>query len=125
MSEELRNNGENTGRDPITGKFVEGNLGKPKGSRHLTTLVRDALKKLGKTKEGKEISYETALVEAILDKAIFEKDSQMIKLIWNYLDGMPTQDINLTDMDDIRKNYFDKLNELIKSSNQRNSKDNI
>ena len=64
--------------------------GKPAGVRHFTTKVKEALEKIA---DGKEYTYEEALVKSVLKKAIVDQDPRMIKLIWNYLDGMPKQDI--------------------------------
>lgn len=83
------------GRDPVTGRFIEGNSGKPKGARQLTTLVKEALTRIAKNEGGEEIKYEEALIRKILHKAIVEGDTAMIKLMWNYIDGMPTQFIEV------------------------------
>jgi hypothetical protein len=72
-------------------------LGKPKGARHLTTLVREAMMEVAKTKDGKEVNVEKALVKTIIEKAIIEGDTQIIKLIWNYLDGLPKASLEIED----------------------------
>lgn len=70
--------------------------GRPVGAKNLTSLVRDALKELGGKVDGKEVSYETALVKTILHKAVVKQDNKMIELLWNYLDGKPLQSLNVT-----------------------------
>jgi len=73
------------------GKFKKGHPkvgGKEKGNKSFTTKVKEALIKIA---EGKNYSYEEALVKTILKKGIVDGDSAIIKLIWNYLDGMPIQ----------------------------------
>ena len=78
------------------GRYMKGYSGNPKGkevgTRHLTTKVREALEKIA---DGSDISYEEALIKKILHKAIVEGDVRMIQLIWNYLDGLPRQSIDL------------------------------
>jgi hypothetical protein len=87
------------GRDE-EGKFlpgVSGNpAGKPKGIKHMTTLVKEALKKMAETDDGKKVVIEKALSETIVKLAL-EGNTKMIQLIWNYLDGMPNQRIELDD----------------------------
>jgi hypothetical protein len=74
--------------------FVKGQsgnpAGKPKGTRSFTTKVREALEKIA---EGKDYTYEEAFIKSILKKGIIDGDSAIIRLIWNYLDGMPVQKI--------------------------------
>jgi hypothetical protein len=75
---------------------VSGNpKGKPKGLRSFTTKVREALEKIA---DGKDYTNEEAFIKSILKKAINDGDSSTQKLIWNYLDGMPSQSIDHTSM---------------------------
>ena len=75
-------------------KGVSGNpAGRPVGSKSFTNKVRDALEKIA---DGKEYSYEEALVKSILKKAIVDGDAGSQRLIWNYLDGMPQQSTDIT-----------------------------
>ena len=79
--------------------------GKPKGAKNFTTKVREALLKVA---EGKDYTYEEAYLKAILKKAIIDQDTTIMKLIWNYLDGMPNQNIDMDikrDEPDIREIY--------------------
>lgn len=88
--------GENTGKDPITGQFVEGNPGGPgrtPGTKNFTTKVREALEQMGVDKDGKAVKYDDALVRKVLELAIIKGHPKMIELVWNYLDGKPTQTI--------------------------------
>lgn len=72
--------------------------GRPKGAKNFTTKVREALMRVAESEDGKKLdyTYEEALIRSILVKAIKGKDPQMIKLMWNYFDGMPNQTIDLT-----------------------------
>ena len=74
------------------GRFGKGNpgCGRPKGSFSITEMIK---KKLQEVPEGHEKTYAQQLIEAILNKAIAEQDTRVIKQIWNYMDGMPNQKI--------------------------------
>jgi len=97
-SENPQNRGEleeKPDRNP-DGTFAEGRAktgGKVKGTRSFTTKVREALEKIA---EGKDYTYEEAFIKSILKKGIVDGDSQIIRLIWNYLDGMPLQKTDIT-----------------------------
>lgn len=89
---------ENTdGIQRINGKFapgVSGNpAGKPKGSKHITTLFLEALKSR-KNENGK--SYEELFIDRILTETIIKGKGDMLKQAWDHVDGRPNQAIDLT-----------------------------
>lgn len=71
--------------------------GRPKGSRNLTTIVMEALRRKTYTLEDKatgkkiEISGEEAFAEAVLEVAVKNKDREGLRMIWEFSDGKPTQ----------------------------------
>ncbi len=79
--------------DPTTGKFVEGNPGggRPKGSG--VSITTEIKKKLEKIPTGQKKTYLELLINRIFKQAIQDGDQQMIKNIWNYVDGMPKQSL--------------------------------
>lgn len=91
--EEISKEPDNTGkiRDK-QGRFkpgVSGNPnGKPPGSISITAKIK---KELETIPEGQKITYLDALVKKILKKAIADEDHQMIKTIWEHIDGSPRQ----------------------------------
>jgi hypothetical protein len=115
MSENQSNDGEKMVIRNEKGQVVSGVLnpkGKEKGTRHFTTIVQEALLKLGTTATGDKIEVQKALGEKVVKMAL-EGNEQMIKLIWNYLDGLPkaTLDIDTPDeTKDILKGILDKMN---------------
>lgn len=74
------------------GKFIAGNPGKPKGARHMTTKIMEAIEKVS-ADSGKREDVE--LVRTLIRQAK-KGDMQAMKLIFNYVDGMPQQDIDVT-----------------------------
>lgn len=73
---------------------VSGNpAGKPKGTKHLTSLLFEALQKPS-PKEGK--TYQDLLIDRILNDAIIKGKGDLIKLAMNYIDGMPEQGVDIT-----------------------------
>lgn len=77
--------------------FVKGQSGnpdgRPPGAKNFTTKVREALEKIA---EGKDYTYEEALIKSIMKKAIVDGDSATQRLMWNYLDGLPHQTTDIT-----------------------------
>lgn len=64
--------------------------GKPKGTISITQMVKRELRR--RDPETRKTWLEIFVRRALL-KAIKDQDTQMIKLIWNYVDGMPVQPI--------------------------------
>lgn len=68
--------------------------GRPKGSGiSITTEIK---KKLEEVPEGQKATYLELLINRIFKQAIQDGDQQMIKNIWNYVDGMPQQKTDVT-----------------------------
>ena len=78
-------------------KGISGNpKGKPKGTFSLISILKRELQKIPPELKGKERKmYAEILIKKQLHKAIIEGDEQSIKLIWNYVEGMPRQPIDL------------------------------
>ena len=94
MSNEPLKTDENGERDQ-KGRFVQGNLGgpgRPKGLS-ITSLVRA---ELDKAPEGDESTYAELLIRELLKKAIQEGDHPTQKMIWNYIDGLPQANLDVT-----------------------------
>lgn len=72
-----------------------------------------------KIADGKEFTYEEALAKKVLHKAIVEGNEAMIKLIWNYLDGMPAQSLDLTTGGDKINTAPPELREELEKMKQR------
>ena len=65
--------------------------GRPKGKGlNLTSLLK---KKLEEVPKDQEKTYKEVFIEALLKKALIDGDLQAMKLIMNYIDGMPSQKI--------------------------------
>ena len=81
----------------INGKFapgVSGNpAGKPKGSISIITKIKNILQEVAKTSDGNKRERLETLARNIVFMAINEKDKDMIKMLVNYIDGMPKQPI--------------------------------
>lgn len=70
--------------------------GKAPGTKNLTSRIREGLARLGaKDAQGNPLPVEEALAQKIIKMAL-DGDRKMIELVWNYLDGKPPQNIDLT-----------------------------
>ena len=113
-----------------------GEIRNPKGSvkgewhrgKLLTKAIRDALDEEVEVtdKEGKPVTDEKGnqvfitrgaqLVRRVLLQSISKGDTQMLKIVWNYLDGMPPEFVDITtdgspitkDIDDIIRKAYGK-----------------
>jgi len=88
-------NGEKSDRDN-KGRFVEGNPGgpgRPEGSISFTAAIKKRLEEIPK---GEKKTYLLQVVDVVMNKAVKEQDKDMIKLLWNYIDGMPKTNIDLS-----------------------------
>jgi len=62
--------------------------GRPAGSVSITAEIK---KKLQEIPDGQQKSYLELLINRILKQAVVDGNEQMIKQIWNYIDGPPKQ----------------------------------
>lgn len=76
-------------------KGVSGNpAGKPEGTFSLITLLKQELQKCPEGQDKK--TYADLIVKRMLKEAIEKGDQQQIRLIWNYIEGMPRQNLDIT-----------------------------
>lgn len=115
MSEEPNTTGDK--RDE-KGRFIKGIApnpnGRPRGSGiSITTRIKQELEKCPEGEDKK--TYLELLVRRILKKAIVDGDQIMIKSIWNYIDGLPKQQIELSGGEEsITIELKTKANKIIK-----------
>jgi hypothetical protein len=92
MSEETEKIGENTEyNDPETGKFIAGNPGKPKGTKHKPKFIDELDAMLDEMAEGKDYTYRQALKKKVLAKMIIDGDTRLLTEYWQQKDGKPLQ----------------------------------
>lgn len=76
--------------------FVKGKSGNPKGApikeESLTGLMQQFLKQIPK---GEKTTYKELFIKKCFSIAM-KGDMAAMRLIWNYLEGMPPQDIKTT-----------------------------
>lgn len=78
--------------------------GRPKGIS-ITEMVKKALEEIEpKTKK----PWKDLIIKRILLKAVDEGDTQMLKAIWSYIDGMPKQEIK----QDVSESLFDLIADI-------------
>jgi hypothetical protein len=70
--------------------------GRPKGSRSLSSMLVEALKRYEETTNTK---FEDLLIQRLLDKAISKGEIRAIREIFDRVDGKPAQSINLNSGD--------------------------
>lgn len=67
--------------------------GRIDGSISLTSAIKRELQKCPEGYDKR--TYLELLVKRIIKKAVIDGDAVTIKQIWNYIDGLPKQNINL------------------------------
>ena len=80
------------------GQIIKGTAnpyGRPKGSG--ISITTELKRKLEEVPEGQKANYLQLLIQRIVKQAIVDGDQQMIKNIWNYVDGMPKQTMGFDD----------------------------
>ena len=92
------------------GHFKKGSVGNPNGrppkGETITELVKEYLNKQAPTKD--KLTYKDLFVKKVLEKA-YKGDMQAIKLLWNYIDGMPLQKQLLDHDGEINLNLIKKV----------------
>ena len=77
--------------------FIKGQSGNPKGRPKGPSITEEIRKALFKKPPGDDKkTYMELIILRIFHKAIKDGDVTMLKAIWNYIDGMPKQDHNLS-----------------------------
>lgn len=84
-------NGEISGVRDSQGRFLPGNPGKPKGARHFSTLIRDAITKVA---EDTGTSDDKEIVRALVEKAK-AGDLKAVDMVIDRVDGKAEQTISL------------------------------
>lgn len=75
--------------------------GKPEGAFSLLAILKAELQKCPEGQDKK--TYAHLIVKRMLKEAIEKGDQQQIKLIWNYIEGMPKQNLELSGVLNIGK----------------------
>lgn len=115
------NNGEKSENRDEKGRFVRGHgggPGRPKGSINLS--ITERLKaELQRVPEGQKIDYADAFVKKIMKQAVIDGDQPTQKLIMNYVDGLPRQNIDFG----VDREGLEELTEMFKAmANKTESK---
>ena len=108
-------------RGDIETRFKKGQSGNPKGrpagSISITTEIK---KRLQEMPDGQKKTYLELLINRILKLGVVDGNEQMIKVIWNYVDGMPNQlleaDINVVTAE--ANKAKDALKNILKRSSE-------
>jgi hypothetical protein len=93
---DTRKYGENTGRDPSTGRFLTGNSGKPVGAQHFSTMFKKVIRQAGGvSKEGEKVSYDEIMVKKIVNLAA-GGNLKAATIVMDRVDGKVRQPVDVT-----------------------------
>jgi len=86
--------------------------GRPKGTVSITTEIK---KKLDEVAPGQKRTYLELLIMKVLKRAMADESDAMMRLIWNYVDGLPRQrmemegDLKIKEKVELDDEQFEKL----------------
>lgn len=83
--------------NPKWKKGVSGNpIGRPKAlCKAKLSITNELINKLQEKPDGQSETYLELLIKRIIKQGIGEGDTQIIKLIWSYLEGLPKQSVDV------------------------------
>ena len=88
-----RKYGENTVRDPVTGRFVTGNPGKPVGAQHFSTMFKRVIRQHGGVaKDGQKVTYDEIIVKKVVTMAS-EGNLKAAEIVLERVDGKVKQPV--------------------------------
>ena len=121
MDELLENNSKNVERNE-KGQLLPGShlnlAGKPRGARHLSTLLLDAIKRVAQDTGN---SDDIEIVKALIDKAK-NGDTKAIDMVFDRIEGKAPQKIDITSNDETLgstkeiKELTQKLNDIYRGT---------
>jgi len=79
------------------GPWQKGQSGNPNGRPKvysITESIRDQLQKYPDGQGKNKKTYLELITKKIFDKAVIDGDINMLKAVWNYMDGMPKQSVD-------------------------------
>lgn len=118
MNGEPQKTGEEMVRDK-KGRFVEGHEkmgGRPKGSISLTSMAKRMLEEIP---TGERMTRAEAFLRRVFIMAINGSNEQMIKLVWNYVEGMPKESVEMKGEIEHKEN---KIIDLLKDADEKTRK---
>ena len=88
--------------------------GKKSGTQHFSTLVRNALSRVAKLKQGnpEQLTHAQVLADSVLARAI-QGDNKMTELLWAYMDGKPIQGLMLADSESENSRHHQQISNII------------
>ena len=96
IESDARKYGENTGRDPTTGRFTTGNAGKPVGTQHFSTMFKRVIRqKGGVSKDGEDVPFDEIIVKKIVTMAAGGNLSAA-EIVLDRVDGKVKQPVEVT-----------------------------